>query len=615
MAYKVPSFSTPKGQEIKYWPSSAIHLNGGLNLVDKEWKIANNETSKVLNMWWYDGELSKRWGQEYINEKLADPIISAYSQLYSDHIIFHSGTKLYKLGETLAEIYSEVTATKGTFFKFNGKLYYLQPGKYLEIDSDLTVTAVDPYIPVVIFNREPVGGGEVYEDYNRIGKGFTNHFNGNGTAVNYTLTDGDLDATAVTCTVDGTVKTEGTDFTVNRTTGVVTFNQAPASGTNNVHITAYKTVQDDIDTILNCKYAIPFGGQNDNRLFVGGNGTGNFYWTGISASGIDASYFAYNNYNVIGNPDEDITGFAKHHEVLTIHKESGEIYGETYVFDGAKGIFSTYSIATKNGCDCPDTIQNIMNSVVWLNSKTGPQILLSTDRTNQRNVMPLGRNINPRLLEEENLTSATSIDFNGHYWLCVNDKAYLWNYYISPYYDTGNPEENAHRLSWWYFDSINASQFITDGAELYYSDRTDGLFVKFHREYDNQQFYDFGKAIKSIYRIPLRDLGGGVHEFDVLKAWIDCRGDTRTAITVTYITSDDLYGDPVTDEITVGSFSYDNFSYDTFTYQVMGFKETFPLDPMEKKIDLFGIEFTNEEGGRDMNIGNVVYSYRLGKRK
>jgi hypothetical protein len=613
MPYFAPkTIQAPKPSKMEYWPERNVLLNGGLNLTDLEWKISDNQTSNVRNMWFYNGELSKRWGQEYVNDDIGAVILSVYNRKYEGQIIFHSGTKLYKLVDsTITEIYDGLTATKGSFFKFGGILYYMQPGKYLQYDGT-TVSEVVPYIPVVIINRTPSGGGDVLEDYNRIGKGFTNKFNGDNASVNYTLTDAELDATEVLCTVDGVPKAENTDFTVDRETGIVTFSAAPPTGTNNVVITAYKTVQEDIDSILKCKYAIPFGGQNDNRLFVGGNGTGYFYWTGISANGIDASYFAYNNYNVIGNPDEDITGFAKHYETLCIFKER-EIYGETYTFDGTKGIFNTFTINPNVGCDCPGTLQNIMNNVVWCNSYLGPQILVSTERTNTRNVLPIGRNINPRLMAEQNIQQASSVDFNGKYWLCVNDKVYLWDYFISPYYDTGNPDENARRLSWWYFDNINAAMWIVDGLDLCYAHRTQGRFIKFHRAYDGGQFYDFGQGISAIYRFPLREMGNGVYEFSVLKGWVGVRGDTKTSFEAKYFTSDDPGGDPVTEIIDVGSFRWDNFNWSLFTWGVMGHVYQWALTPYSKNIRYFGAEFSNSEPGKDMNISSVRWQYNFGK--
>jgi hypothetical protein len=615
MAYKVPNnIQAPKPPPLRYWPETPALLNGGLNIVDREWKVSDNQSPKILNMWYREGELSKRYGQEYVADSITveTPCFATYDKLYEGHIIKHCGTKIYKQDpttETTTEIFTGLTAAKGSFFKFGDKLYYLQAGKYIQYDGTV-VTEVSPYVPVVIINRTPTGGGDVLENYNRIGKGFTNKFNGDASAVAYTLTDAVLDADLVICTVDGVTKVETVDFTVDRTTGIVTFTLAPGVGTNNVILTAYKTVQADIDSILKCTIAIPFGGQNDNRLFIGGNGTGYFYWTGISANGIDATYFAYNNYNVIGNSDEDITAFGKHYDTLTIHKESGEIFGETYTFDGTKGIFNTFPINQQYGCDCPGTIQNINNQLVWLNSRYGVCILVGTTVGSQRNAFPISRNIDPRLMKETNLKTASSVNFNGKYWLCVNDKVYLWDYFISPYYSTGNPDADAQRLSWWYFDNINAGSFIIDANTLYYVDRTVSKVIKF---VDN--FVDFDGGISAIYRIPLRDFGNSIYEFDVLSMWVDVRSDTRTEIQIAYVISDESTLETELDEISVGSFSIPGFSIPSFTLNVMGFRQTFVFQPLEKKIDLFGVEFTNNSIGRDMNISNVTISYKIGKRK
>ncbi|MDD4690022.1 MAG: hypothetical protein PHE51_09790 [Eubacteriales bacterium] len=612
--YKAPkSIQAPKTQPLKYWPERPLQLNGGLNLAEKEWKIPDNQSPKILNMWWYNGELSKRLGQEAVEDSITveTPCYATYKKLYKGFIVKHCGTKLYKQDpstETTTELLSGLTAVKGSFFSFDGKLYYKQAGKYIQYDGT-TASIVVPYIPTVIINRTPSGGGDTLEEYNRIGTGFINKFNGTTSDPNYQLTDTDLDATEVLCTVDGVTKTEGTHFNVNRTTGVVTFNTVQTQGQNNVVITAFKTVQDDIDSILECKYTIAFGGQNDNRLFVGGNGSGYFYWTGISANGVDATYFAYNNYNVIGNPDEDITAFVKSFNILTIHKETGEIYGETYNFDGVKGIFNTFPIASVGGCDCPDTMQIVNNHPTWLNSKKGVSILTGTTVGDQRNVFHISRNIDPRLLKEVNLTLATSTDYKGYYWLCVNDKVYLWNYQISPYVDTGDPDKSAERLSWWYWNGINAGNFINDGS-LYYANRTTGDIVKF-----KTSFNDFGEAISPIYRIPLRDFGSTVYEFDVLTMWVDIRVDTRTKINIAYVMADETDLETESATVEAGSFSIPGFSIPTFTLDVIGSRQTFTFEPQEKKIDLFGVEFSNNEVNRDMNISNVVIAYKLGKRK
>lgn len=606
--------NAPKPVPIRYWPEKSVIFNGGINLIEKEWKIPDNQTNKALNMWFKEGELGKRWGQNWLkSDELVEPICyNAYKYPYLGFIIKHCGTKLYKQDKVtgaLTTIFSGLNATKDSFFKFNNKLYYIQAGKYIQWDGT-TATEVVPYIPTVIINRTPTGGGSTNEQYNRLGKGFRNSFNGNGTSTAYMLTDVGLDATTVTCTIGGVARVEGTDFTVNRTTGIVTFSVAPASGTNNVIITAYKTNQADIDSILNCKMAIAFGGQNDNRMFFGSNGTGYYYWTGITVAGIDPTYFPYNNYNIIGLTDEDIAGFGKHYDTLTIHKESGEIFGVTYTWNGTVGVFNTFPINAQYGCDCPDTMQNVNNNLVWLNSKYGVCILVGTAVNNQRNVFPISRNIDPRLMKESNLTEASSVEFNGKYWLCVNDKVYLWDYFNSPYYSTGNSDEDAKRLAWWYFDNINASSFVIEGTNLLYVNRADGKTIKF---IDN--FVDFSGGINAAYRIPLRDFGGSIYEFDVRDMWLDVRSDTRTEINIAYVISDESSLATETDVVSVGSFSIPGFSIPDFTLNVMGFRQTFAFKPLEKKIDLFGMEFSNNAIGRDMNISNVTLSYTIGKRK
>jgi hypothetical protein len=64
---------------------------------------------------------------------------------------------------------------------------------------------------------------------------------------------------------------EGGGFTVDRINGKITFGVAPAKGTNNVIITAGKTVSGFPEKIKNCTFSVAFGGANDTRVFLSGN--------------------------------------------------------------------------------------------------------------------------------------------------------------------------------------------------------------------------------------------------------------------------------------------------------------------------------------------------------
>jgi len=615
MAFITPNFSQPKAPKPSFWPNKDHPLNGGLDLNGTEFELPENKTNKCLNVWFKDGELDKRWGQDFVNSGEVVEALghSAYKYLYKGNIIKHTGTKLYKqtpLG-VVTSIFTGLNNVKSRLFKFGDKVYFKQAGKYVQYDGT-TAANVVAYIPTIIINRTPTGGGDLLEDYNRLGKGFKNSFNGTGAATVYTLTDTLLDATLVTATVGGVAKVEITDFTVNRTTGVVTFTVAPAIGTNNVIITAYKTDQADIDSILNCLSVIPFGGQNDNRLFFGNNGTGFYYWTGISANGVDPTYFPLSNFNIVGLSDENITGFGKQQNALLVIKER-EIYGVEYSFNGIIGVFNSYPISDVFGCDCPWTIQTVNNVTVFLSTEFGPCIVQSTNVGNQRAVFSIGRNINLRLLKELNLTNATSLEYDGKYWLVVNDKAYVWDYFTAPYYDTGNPDDNAQRLSWWYFDNINAEDFIKEGNELFYIKRDTGKLVKMIQPDQGSQYLDFGLGYMSVYRYPFRLVGGGLYEFTIISGIIGVRGNRKTTYSVTYFTNDDFVGELDLDTIDVGTFAWNTIDWANHTWAVTGSLELFPLRPTLKNIQYFAVEFSNDVPGASLNLQFMKWQYKIGK--
>lgn len=610
MAFKPLQIPQEEEQSPLEWRPP--NLAGGLCLEDLEMKLFDNQASTMLNMWYRERVLSKRYGQEYINETPASssPVYQAYKGKYKGYKIYHSGTKLYKMADdgTETEIFSGVGTSKGTFFVFNDILYYKNEGYYTQWNNT-TATSVVGFIPVVVINRTPTGGGDTFQNYNRISAGFTTWFNGNNVAVSYQLPQSTLDATTVTLTVGGVVLVEGVGFTVNRTTGIVTFSVAPATGTNNVKITAYKTDTTLRDEILNCKYAESFGGDNETRMFLAGNGTSEFYFSGLQ----DPTYFPDSNNNLVGSNDEDITGFGEQYNVLCIFK-SNSIYGTTYSFDGTTARFSTKPINSNIGCDMPWTIQLIDNKLTWCNTYAGVHILLSTDIQDERNIKPISRNINGTvlragLLAESNLTNASSIDAYGKYWVCVNDKVYVWDYSISPYVNTGNTDQDSRNLSWFYFDNINANTWIIDNSDLYYGDRTTGYIVHFVNN-----FRDFEAAINAKYRMALRDFGYPDWLKTVTELWITSRTDTYSQIELKYITENNPDGRIDSQPIITGSFTWGNFAWNTFTWLVLNFAKTYRRRPRSKNVTYWALEVENNQANRDLSIIDIVLWYTLDKK-
>jgi hypothetical protein len=142
-------------------------------------------------------------------------------------------------------LYEGLSTEKTSFFTMNDKVYIMDGTNYLVYDGE-EVKEVEPYVPKLFISKEPSGGGTVLEDFNLLGTGFKDSFSSDGSATEYQLSLKVLDETKVEIEVDGKDLEEDTDFTVDRIEGKVTFNTAPAKGTNNVIITAHKTFQSEM---------------------------------------------------------------------------------------------------------------------------------------------------------------------------------------------------------------------------------------------------------------------------------------------------------------------------------------------------------------------------------
>jgi len=246
----VPIFADgvgPPQNELRLGADSNLLLDGGLNLKYDPTQLRDNQSPYMVNMTADDrGTLNKRDGQKYVYTSSlgSGSVNGAYQRLYMGNRIFAWGDKIYRQSGTSdpVSIMTGLANSKGCFFPFNGKLYYINGTNYVVIDSSFAASNVVGYIPTLVISSPPAGGGTTFEQFNLLATGFKASFSGNATATVYQLPLTGLDATAVTATVNGVAKAETTDFTVNRATGAVTFLAAPSNGTNNVVITAYKTV-------------------------------------------------------------------------------------------------------------------------------------------------------------------------------------------------------------------------------------------------------------------------------------------------------------------------------------------------------------------------------------
>lgn len=606
----------------KIYSLDVSRLDGGLNTWELDYRISANQSPDMLNMYWVDGALGSRPGQDYLMEPAELGIGHAlYDRLWSNLAIAHIGTHLYSIDtETgvYTSRYSELSENPGKFFVFGESLYYMNGSEYIRIDSDLAVSDVVGYVPVVVVNMQPDGtGGDLYQPENRISAGKEVWYNPDGTSTVYQLPYTELDATALFVEVWGSPKVEGTDYTVDREAGTVTFTEAPVSrdAVNGVKIRCYKQNTDAMNSIMQCTQAIVYGSGNDMAVIFGGPPAqpNAFFWSG-SHSVLDPTYFPMDYYNLAGSADEYITGFGKQQNMLIIFKTRsvGKSYFSSETINNRDYLRLSYqSINDKIGCDLPNTISLVSNNLVFANTLGGVYMITDTTSAGENNIVRLSRNINGTdaregLLDKVRVVSArsvTSFDDGQRYWVCVNGDCYLWDYLISPYL---GDEKN---LSWFYFDNIQPVAWLKiPDITMYLS--SDGGLVKL----TPGDYADFGEAIYRKYKFATQSFNTYEVLKDVVKVILVVRSDTNSTMDLWYET-DYEYRQDLTP---IRAFTY-RLSPRNLSYRILGvikYAQSCIRKPGCFHVRHFTMLLENNVAYTDMSIvgAQIFYRYAGGDR-
>lgn len=524
---------------------------------------------------------------------------ACYERPWQDLMVAHKGTKLYKISPETGEhteIYSGLTAGYGgSFFVFGDSLYYMNGHEYVKISKLFAVEPVEAYIPLTVVNRRPDGtGGSANEDENRISPYKRVQFTTDGTSTEYHLPSGytPLDGTGLVIKVTSpsikvyyekqtydsrsdfpttgcvnvwyfasdasvyykwnavTGDYETTDapadadtFTVNHTTGVITFHTAPAAGAtqtpSNLEVTLSKYDEATANSILNCSCVTVYGGDKQLAVVCGGPPAqpNAYFWSGSTTNGLDPSYFPFDYYNYAGaNSAERIVGFGKQQSMLVIFKENsiGKSYFQTETVDNVEYLKLPYTPVNDSiGCNLEGSIKLVQNNLLFANTYGGVYVLLDSSSYGENTVKRISRNINGEIelgkgllydLSQVAATGVTAFDDRQRYWLVANGHAYLWDYTLSSY------TRNEANMTWFYFDNILPVAWFNTESENFYL-LANGSIAKFI-----DQFNDFGEAINRRYRFATLSFGTYEVLKDVLKVVLAARSDTDSEMRLTYST-------------------------------------------------------------------------------
>ena len=416
--------------------------------------------------------------------------------------LVHAGTKLYLDGATPTELYATMADKISISHQMAGKLI-IQDGTTMLIYDGSTVKPVSDgaYIPTVIIAGTPTGGGELLEPRNIVQPKVKYRAAGTVGDKIFQLPDNTLDATAVEVFLLNAsggfdTKVENTDFTVDRTTGQVTFTDAPGvspiTGEDNVYFTFAKTFSGEADRINKTDISILYGlnGARD-RLFVAGSSNNVDYYCEMN----DPTYWGEYWYSIIGQDSASIMGYSIINEKLATHKNNAEndtntilrkgtlLNGEiAFILDGAyqgSGVISKRSMANLENEPLFVSSDNTINAVT-------PSDVLGERYSQQRSYYLNGA------LQNEDLSSSYACVWNQFYLLSVGSKVYILD--GTQFFTERNTPFSHRQYAGFYWTGINARVMWVEDDALYFGD-ANGNIKTFYDGSLRTHYNDNGVAI------------------------------------------------------------------------------------------------------------------------
>lgn len=518
-------------------------------------------------------------------------------------ILCHYGTNLYAYdtvtnGEPVL-LYSALANSQSKSFIMNNKLFLLDGKDYYSYDGTTFDTAyATAFIPTTSVARTPAGAGTPFEEVNLLSSGRKNSFAADGSARAFTLDTKGLDATPITAVVNNASMVETTNFTVNRETGIVTFNVTPTkfTGADNVVITFHKTVSGSADKIKKCNIYGIYGGNSDTRVFLSGNpDCPNMDF----ASGLyDPTYFPDLGFTKIGSDNSAIVGYVKQYDSQLIIKgntaQDATIYVRSFEIDGSgKALFPVRQGVSGIGCTAPNSINTLEDIPLFL-TNDGVYAVYGTNIGSTRTMQNRSAFIDSKLLLEPNLSGAISVVYEGKYYLCVNGRCYIADSRQKNY----DKSSDTLQYEWYFWDNIPAKQFLATDDALYFS-TNDGRLLRFYRSDEDSIYNDDGEVINAIWRTPFMNLGNFHSRKNVRQASIVLQPFLKSSCTLSVMT--DITPLQEINSTVMDIFNWNDIDFGRFTFNTFMTPQIWGVKVKQKKVSLVSLELSNS--GKNEGFG------------
>lgn len=543
--------------------------------------------------------------------------------------LIHAGTRLYRVDtddtgeETATVLYSDMADRASAGVQLCEKLWLLDGKTYLVYDG----TQVRPVseiatVPKVTIGKAPNGknGATSYLPVNLLTGRRTDSYCGTEETkaeTVYYLSFNALTDTAVTARVLGAdgvwaEKTEGTDFTVDRTLGRVTFaaapGKSPVDGEDNVQIT-YETAG-RAEVVNKCRFCILYGvnGALDRIFIAGSPDEPNVdYWSEWR----DPAYFGDVSYSVLGQESSPIMGYSVLADALVTHKQGEENGRNAFVRRGELdedgfAVFRITNVIQGEGAAARRCFASLNSEPLFLTAR-GVYALTPSDVTGERYAQERSWYIASQLTRLASLADACAVVWGRFYVLSAGGTLYLLDG-AQKSYESKNPYAT-YQYECYYWPGICASCLWVQNGALRFG--TEGGAVReFLPGGASSDYSDDGAPIAAHWCTPLLNLGTWSNMKTVDNVWIVGKPYSRSGGEVSFITNRDY--ERLGRSYNIDIFDWDDIDFERFTFNTMDGPVVVPMRKKAKKIQTFQLKAGNARPNEPFGLLAVQINFKTG---
>ena len=485
---RVPSLSS-SARYVKTIPQ----LSGGYVRADHPESLSDNQLSELCNMFYHDGKLCSRYGitPVALSESVSGTFHSMTDEEFEGSVIFHLGKGIFRFdGKDITLLYDGFSDVDSICFTMMNKVYFFaRDYKIVEVGSTFEAKETEPYIPTIFENSNSMGTEyETKDPINMLSPRIRCSYVVKSSGSFHLPYAYDSDYPIELFVKD--IVVSGADKMTSPTTFWLSTSDDPYISVNTVVTVEYTVKKEgtvfeqNLEKIFGCKLSTCYGGTSDKgtRVLLTGNEKypGSYYMSEL----LDPLYFVDTQEGVVGHGNENITAVHKRYGKLFFFTRK-QIYSMSYSFDGEEGAnFTLAEISSSTGCDVPDSVQLIDNSLVFANKSSGISILCSTDNFDELNIKPLSANVLDSSLAFPESAPSASCDFDRKYFLSYGNNVYVWDYGRTAYYETGDYFKAQRRLAFFKFDGFGSCKkiFSLAGSLYFFTADENSLLLRYDKQ-------------------------------------------------------------------------------------------------------------------------------------